>query len=188
MTSTTLTKPASTISVIPSLDDYKALIENLAANKESMQYVNCGKDHAAIVLSTIFDHAQNEVFLMAGKMNGGISSQEIYITALKGFLQRKGTLKILLDEYSPSNNEELFRLLSKFNFYNPDQVQVKINASTKLRSKPVHYCVADNEMYRYETDVENYTATGSFNDPKSAGILTTHFNSVFSLSQSVKLN
>lgn len=173
------------------LFQYEQLIENLASNNESMMYFNSGPDHAAVVFSTIFKYATNEVCILAGDMNGKISSNTKYLTELEKFLKRKGKVKILLEEYKKEKNPKLFDLLAQYQFFDSDQIIIKqfdgvvTNTDTK---KKIHFCIADDKIYRVEEDTENYVANGSFNDDKTVKILNNIFNEISSKANSIVLN
>lgn len=173
-----------------SLDEYRSVIENLADNKESMAYANAGPEHAAIVFANIFRTSNTLVNVFAGNMNGGISSSKAYLEQLNGFLERKGKLRIILQEFDRENNKELFALLKRYAFFHSDQVKVYRTDSTILNTDtntPIHFCTGDNTMYRMEQNTSKFFATGSFNDPKWVSSLKELFASIKDTSTEVAL-
>jgi ABC-type taurine transport system substrate-binding protein len=179
------------MSVKNNLKQYGELIENLAFHNESMIYFNSGPEHAAIVFSKIFKYANEEINIVAGNMNGGISSQEVYLKELEDYLKRKGKIKILLEEFNREKNPDFFNLLSKYQFFDSSQIILKkfngevVNTETRRK---IHFCIADEKIYRVEEDVDKYVAKGSFNDSSTVDILKNIFEDISSNAEPILLN
>jgi len=64
----------------------------------------------------------------------------------------------------------------------------KTNARFEIQEgNPIHFTVADNRMYRLETDVNGKVARGNFNDTKNSTILENAFDSVFNSEKSAAI-
>lgn len=164
--------------------EYKKSIESLANKKDSMVFLNSGKEHAAIVMGNIFKHSKKNVRIFAGNMNGDVSNDSYYQKYLSSFLKSGGSLKILLQEYDEDKCPDIFNLFNSVDFFYPENVEIKLSNSsvTDDNEKPVHFTIGDDSMYRLENDTTNYFASGSFNDPKNAKHLISLFDSIYDAS------
>jgi hypothetical protein len=170
---------------------YKARIENLAANKDGMIFFNSGKEHAAIVMSNIFKYSKSSLKILAGDFNGAVCGNADYITQLKSFLNRKGKLEILMDDYNSEKINNPFAEVIKFySFFNKDLVSVKKTNGKLIDSetqKPIHLTIGDNDKFRYEYDTNQYSAKCSFNNQTIASTLAGHFDTLFLKGEPVNL-
>ena len=165
------------------IEKYKRNIESLALNKESMVFLNSGKEHASIVMGNIFNSSKDIVRVFAGSFNGDVSGDSYYRNHLIKFLENGGKLKVLLEQYNDENPPAIFSYLNSFDFFYPENVEVKIS-NTRLVSdsdneKAVHFTTGDSSMYRIEYDTINYLAKGNFNDPLETNNLIEIFDEIF---------
>ncbi len=161
---------------------YQRSIESLAENKDSMVFLNSGKEHAAIVMGNIFKHAKENVRIFAGNFNGAVSCNPYYQENLSNFLKRGGNLKILLQEYNKNKPPEIFNLFTSFDFFYPENVDLKVSNATvvsDIDKNAVHFAIGDETMYRLENDTENYIAKGSFNDSEKSKYLIKIFDEIY---------
>jgi hypothetical protein len=162
------------------LQQYKEAVRSLADTKDSHVFTNSGKDHAAIVLSNIFRTAKNQVRIFACNLNGDISSQDEYLRGLYFYIGRGGTISLLLEEQPPVTSKAYDAIRQYSNLY-PSKVSIKRllpEQREKLKTpNSVHFTVADDRMYRVETDTTNYLATCSFNDTDFSVTLRSLFDS-----------
>ncbi|HMT55000.1 MAG TPA: hypothetical protein PKD16_18320 [Saprospiraceae bacterium] len=151
------------------LQQYNQYIRNLANSGSPDPYLNAGPEHAAIVLSNLFNIAEGYVALYAGNLNGDISKNMNYQGAIFNFLVRGGKLDILLEDY-----DESAPLVSNLISYQKNQgFKIKIKQHDYVveyieTGEKVHFAVADDRAYRIEHDTDNYLAMGSFNNPEIA--------------------
>ncbi len=171
------------------MDSYKTYIENLAENKDGMVFQNASPEHACIVMSTIFKSSEKHLRILAGTLNGKVSNNENpnlkkdYLDSLMKFIEvKKGTLHILLERVDSDFLQS--ELYSKLNFYSilyPDRIILKkIDEDYNDSDPKFHFTVGDDRMFRFEKDIENHTAIGSFNNPDSASKLIDFFDFSFS--------
>lgn len=167
------------------LEEYKKYILDTANNGTYSVFYNSSKEHASIVMGTIFKSSQNNVRIWAGKLNGEVSSDDYYISELKNFLERGGKVKIILDESSNEINPKLKNILALYRFLNPESIEIKTTAvrvgltSDDEAYKHVHFTVGDDRMYRLELFPDKYTAKGNFNDKKTSSDFIRVFDDVF---------
>jgi hypothetical protein len=171
------------------LDEYRKYIKKLADSDSENVFLNSGKDHAAIVLSTIFESADSYVHLFAGNMNGGVSSQQEYADSLFKFLAKGGELEILLSEFDASNEPKIFRTIRLAKSMGL-KVEVKVTPERLVNDETggeLHFAVADDKMYRAEHDTDNFLAVGSFNDEAFTKILDAHFVELFKSAKAISI-
>jgi len=143
-------------------------------------FLNSSIEHAGIIFSNIFRKAENYIYIYAGDLNGGISSQNQYWFELLNFLSKNKSehLKILLSKYNPDNIPDLFFRINEPEFISKIEVKY-IDKPVMMNEKEFHFCVADGLMYRLETDVELFLAQGSFNNVDVSKSLETIFENLF---------
>lgn len=164
--------------------DYCQYIEKLSEGigKDEVFY-NKGQEHAAFVMSKIFEKSSNEVKIFAGCFSGEISNSQIYQEALVDFISRGQKVKILLqkkefDQYFKDNGiPQTIDILKYYHILYPNKIEVKIHPyKYKTHEKEeVHFTIGDDKMYRLEVDTKSFQARGNFNDP----IKTKEFDALF---------
>ena len=146
---------------------YKKYIKNLADQGSSSLFFNSSKEHASCIMANIFRKSNEEICIVAGNLNGDVSSNPRYQSELLSFLGRGGKLKVLLtnpDLETPSDTISLL-MSSK----NSGQVSIKntngslVKMEIEGNENEVHWTIGDNKMIRIEHDTKNYLAFGSFN-------------------------
>lgn len=171
--------------------EYKDYIRSLASQDKNVVFFNSGPEQAAFVLSTMFEHAKNDVKIYAGNFAGNISSQKNYKEGLQKYLRTGGKLRILLqqDKIDPAAKEpDIFELLRFFSVIKPDQISIKKHSFrvTKGEGTPeMHFAVADDKMYRLEEDIEKFKAVCNFNDKEVVSKLSKLFDEIYSDPRSV---
>jgi len=163
-------------------------IEFLASNQVSEDFFNSGSNHALIVLKTIAKYAKNSIKILAGNLCTSISSDPEYLNHLKNFFLGGGKIQVLLCDFENGNdhfNKGIYKLFVEYK----NSVELKkTNARFEIQEgNPIHFTVADNRMYRLETDVNGKVARGNFNDTKNSTILENAFDSVFNSEKSAAI-
>lgn len=160
------------------LEIYAQAVQNLADGEVDHVLMNSGNDHAKIIFKNIFRTAKNYVYIAAGDLlNCEVVNNHEYITALRQFLDRKGSrLRVMVSDYddSKAKQSDFFKTLSQ---YPGEKVIVQDMHGAKIYASgnQVHFCVADDRIYRLETDVRNRKATCNFKDPDYSSILKRVF-------------
>lgn len=177
-----------------SLSEYEAALSQLAERRESHVFYNEGNEHALIVFKTIFDNAQKEVYIVAKDLtNAEVSNDPQYIESLRAFLERDGAkLNVMLTSFDNdiALEKPIFKTIYESPAYKKGNVQVYNLNGKKFKDgdNVVHFCFADGQMYRIETDTENRKARGNFNDCDVANSLLANFNIARNLSSTTKVN
>lgn len=164
---------------------YKNLIRSLAISKENRVFMNSDEDHALMVLVELFQLAQQKIRIFAGCLCKHVGNQPEYVVAISEFIERGGTLEILLNAYDEESAKEsnLYKRLAYYKSQNKPIVIKKTEAKPYLMGdsdkKEVHFTIGDETSYRIETDVEKRTAECNFNNPIMAKEIAVFFDRLF---------
>lgn len=181
------------ISTIP-LREYEIALSQLAARRESHVFYNEGNEHALIVFKTIFDNAKREVFIVARDLtNAEVSNAPQYVESLRAFLERDGAkLNIMLTSFNNAGaaQKPIFKTIYESTAYKKGNVRIYNLNGKKFQEGDavVHFCFADSQMYRIETDTELRKARGNFNDSNTANSLLENFRIGEKLSTTTEIN
>lgn len=165
--------------------NYKDFVTALSVSGENKTFLNSDEDHALEVLVRIFQTAQKEIRIFAGCLCNHVGNKQEYIIALSEFIERGGSLKILLNKFDKekAKTSDLYKRLA---YYKEKRYPVVVKESqahpyfTEDPSrKEIHFTVADEKSYRIETDIEKRTAECNFNNPNLAKGMTTFFDGLF---------
>ena len=170
------------------LDTYRQNIRKLAECQDAFVFDNTNSAHAAIVMSAIFDHSQSVKVYTRG-MQGKIGNRPDYYQSLEKFLKSGKQLQIILDREDSlkENHPTSIKIILQHNEKNPSNpVHVRKSNDAFLSSiKKVsqaniahHFSVADKQMFRLQLN-SKHQAIGSFNDVKTASVLTEIFDNHF---------
>ncbi|WP_418869325.1 hypothetical protein [Segatella hominis] len=165
--------------------DYKDFVKTLSVSGENKTFLNSDEDHALEVLVRIFQTAQKDVRIFAGCLCRHVGNKQEYIIALSEFLEKGGTLKILLNKYDQevAKTSGLYKRLAYYKEKGYPIIVKESKAHPYLTSDPdkkeIHFTVADEKAYRIETDIEKRTAECNFNNPILAQGMTTFFEGLF---------
>jgi hypothetical protein len=164
--------------------DYAKAVSVLAENRDSTVFSNSGPGHATIVLSNIFRFATDHIRMFAGDLNGIVSKGD-YLIRLHEYLSNNNRFSLILEKELDNEYIKNNKALSLIYHHKKNNNKITvwyINNKEAIKSvigdKVFHFCVADNEKYRFETDTEKYTAVCSFNDSHKARRLIEIFNSL----------
>lgn len=180
------------------MNQYREYIKDLAKNDKNVVFNNSGPEHAALVMSTIFETAKKRIRILAGSFSGEISKNDEYRRTLEKFLSHGGNVQVLLDKKkfdSLEKEPKIFDILRFYSIVNPEQVSIRKYNTPVVRSEKgasdvheVHFTVADDKMYRVEDNIDTFVAFGNFNDEKTAKSLNTIFDNIFTVSEPISLN
>ena len=177
----------------PSIDEYRDFVRYLADTRDTRIFLNSDEDHALEVLVQLFHQAAKSVKIFAGCLYEHVGNEPAYVSALSDFIEKKGELRILLNNYNQekAKNSLLFRRLAMYakQHCNIEVKETKVKAFFKADSgKEIHFTVVDNTAYRIETDVEKRTARCSFNDPTIATATSNFFDKLYTDKRAKKID
>lgn len=164
---------------------YKLFVKQLADNHDSRIFLNSDEDHALAVFVQLFQIAQKEIKIFAGCLCKHVGNQPEYVVALSEFIERGGTLHVLLNDYD-EKAAKVSILYKRLAYYISKGYPVEIKTTTARpylsrdpNKKPIHFTEVDCVAYRIETDIDKRTAECSFNNPAMAGAISTFFDGLY---------
>lgn len=177
------------------MSEYQNFVHHLAVNKVNQSFFNSDEDKMRSVFIELFNNSISVVRIFAGSLCNSSVENSAYIEALSDFIERKGSLRILLNNFdqTAARNSNLFKRLAYYisEGYSVSikQTMVKPYITTSTQEKLyVHFATGDNCAYRLETDIEHRTAMCNMNDPESTERLLVLFDSIFDDKNSVDIS
>lgn len=145
------------------ITEYQNAVEYYAANKINTVFYNKGDLYATVVFDTIFRYAKKKILIAAGNLNNDVTNSEKYLESMRKFLNQDNVeLFIFVSEIKKEGNK-LFELLRDYK----DKVNLKCSDGrmfTNNNHDIIHFCVADEYMYRIENDTKERRASCNLND------------------------
>lgn len=170
---------------IMTMEKYRQFISLLSDNHIDRVFLNSDEKHAIEVFVKLFETAKSTIRIYAACLCNEVTNDPRYIKALSDFIEKSGTLKILLNKYDRelAINSNLFKRLAYY-AENEKPIYVKTTKSKFYNSgdkdkKEIHFTVVDNISYRLETDIEKRTAECNFNSEPVATNMASLFDEVF---------
>lgn len=166
------------------MNDYIKSVENFAKMGENAVFGNKGKEHASIVVSTIFNYAKYDVMMYSGNLSKTVTGNGEFKKSLENMIQKGISFRILLDNI-PKEEEQSEALKLILENKDKSNVIIKImnDDSTKIINdifdQKYHFTISDDKSYRLETNSSEFTAYCNFNDPDVAGKLENLFQLMF---------
>ena len=118
--------------------EYREFVHDLIKRGDGRTFLNSDEDHALIVLTELIDKAQKELLIFAGSLTGRVGSDPAYIIAISEFIERGGTLNILLNDFQrdsiEAKNSRLYRRLSYYQYAGSVPTLIHTEVKTQARS------------------------------------------------------
>lgn len=174
------------------LREYLESVSHLAEGGLNLEFNNKGRFHAAIVMSTIFKYAKNNIKIFAHDFSGQICDSHLYRDAILNAIERKVQVKIIF-ESKPNENSLCLKMLRELKDAGKD-IEIKIltpdflnkHFRPKSQSERLsNFTVSDSVMFRYETDKETFKAFCNFDDKELSSVLNHNFNVLLTESRPV---
>ena len=176
------------------MNDFRNMVSRLAKIGENRLFLNSSEEHAIVVLSEIFKVAQSNIRIFAGCLYEHVGNSPEYIQALSDFIERDGSVKILLNKFTPEEGvkSNLFKRLAYYQEIGKS-VEIRLTDAKPYlakdeEKKEVHFTIADEKAYRIETDIEQRAAACNFDGGMLAKNFATFFDKIFQEAKEVKLN
>lgn len=189
------------IETMSELEQYSSAVKYYATNHEDYLFHNEGNDHALIILTNLFDNANNHIRIAANRLyNDEVVNTPEYIGSMREFLNKKDSKLSIIISKKPSVEEVRTRgrentfywMLYNHPAYYQGRVEIKEGEGKSFiggNNIPVNFCTGDTQMYRFENDIEGRRATANFGDSETTQQLIDVFDKTFeSLQSKVELN
>ena len=166
----------------------------MALSNEDRMFLNSDEDHALDVLVQLFQLSEKQIRIFAGCLCKHVGNKPEYVVALSEFIERGGTLYILLNAYDEecAKTSNLYKRLAYYKSLKKPIIIKKTSAKPYLTGDPakkeVHFTVGDKKAYRIETDVNKRTAECNFNNPRIATNTADFFDNLFNKEDSIEID
>ena len=186
--------------VVVPLAVYQQLVDRCARERLNLQISNGSAFHARILITKLFEIAQEEVQIVSGRLTDtsrkgiDVYGYETVIAAAKKFLANPGTVLSILVQMGSIDRGQQNRLLNAL-ITDPKRngsLQIFIPKSNIFDESLPHFMVADRSGYRLETgkdaspEEEAIKAIANFGDPKSGKALSALFDELNSVLEEMK--
>ena len=171
---------------------YKNRIHDFADRLDPFIFSNEGVEHAEIVLSEMYEHAREKVYVYCGHLDEKLTSRPQYYNALTAYLESGKELKVMIGDNPEVMSPALSRIVEKCREKTTDNKCIKnieckilkvlsgLNSHFNFNEKQnIHFTVADNRSFRLETEPKEYRAFCSFNNVDISTKLSTIFLAYF---------
>jgi len=164
---------------------YSIYIHNLAKNNIDKLFLNSDCEKMKTVFVEMFTHAEKELRIFAGNMCNETTSSQEYINAISDFIERKGKLRILLNNYDEDKikKSDLFRRIAYYQSCGYDIILKKTDDKPFVRLNDseinVHVSIGDKKSYRLEFDTENRRAMCNMSNHAKANEFADFFDKCF---------
>lgn len=170
---------------------YRSAVQSYARNGIDYLFHNKGSEHALIILSNIFQNAQDTVRIAANKLfNDEVVNTHEYIASMESFLSKKDSRLQIIIEQKPTKDEVLkhgkentfYWMLFNHPAYRQGRVEIREGQGKSFKDpngNKVNFCTGDNVMFRLENDVIERKAVANFHDPDFTAQLVDVFDQAF---------
>lgn len=163
---------------------YKALIDRVANDREDKVIGNSSPDHAAYIIRKLLETASKAVRICTGSLSQTFGGVPIYrdkgiIDAAMLFLTKPATRMSIIVADSIDGGEEhplLKRVSGSAGADRCKVLQLQADAKDKAKLVPFHFSVADDIAYRLEPDPQRVEAIVNFGDRSIAAALASFFD------------
>lgn len=175
------------------MEEYTFLINRSVEKKQNCILKNSSIKHARIILQAIFKNAEKDVYIFAGNLGDLVPPRTEYLYSMKRFLEDTPKKKfgkplvrfsVILADF-PDKNSSAIKIIKEYREKFPEQIKLTILDPSGLPKVleafggKVHYfTVADDHMFREETEIDRCYAIVNFNDIKKSKILKELFLSL----------
>lgn len=166
---------------IVALEEYINSVDALSLNGWNLEFNNKDQYHATIVMSAIFAKAKSSIKAFTGSFSGEVSDNPQYLQTLKNSIADRNIDIEVIFENKPNSNSECLKMLRQLQAENKPvkMYMLKEEYRKKLTDLPAvlnHFTIADDSMFRYETEKEHFKAYCNFDDKATVKLLGSNFD------------
>lgn len=160
--------------------EYREYLERLAKDKSPKMFSNGGKDHAVVLYSVLLEHTNDIArFYCEGGTSVIWRDPEFKSAIAKALEKTDFEIKILTRNASVPDFSWLPEA-SRNRIVVKSATQAGISQiNSHFQTSLCNFSVFDTEKFRFEYDVENYKAYGSFNEETVGISMTNLFDQCF---------
>ncbi|MER9216018.1 hypothetical protein NKI54_28905 [Mesorhizobium sp. M0663] len=159
------------------MNAYRARLRLAAALRDGKPIYNGSQDHASAIVEAMFEHANESVSILSGKLNPRVYGQSEVIEQASLFLAEPDhKLRVLVEDGSESSIQD-HPFFEKFIAYKNVEVREVPAAYQDLYK--FHFLVMDSDSYRFEADKSECVAVAVFGDKAGAKNIANIFESLW---------
>jgi hypothetical protein len=163
------------------LKRYREYLKFLVRNNRPDIFTNGNTDHAATVLTEMFNNAGVSAIMLCHKLSDDIFTEE-YKEAFKNFISQTDHNTRILVKSDADCDQGFFSDLLK----RTENVEIRVASKKAIKDisgtigfNDCDFAVFDGKMFRLEYNAQQRKSIGSFNDPQIASNLTQQFDKHF---------
>lgn len=164
---------------------YEDILDELASKRVNQRISNGAPQNAIALLTTMFMYASDHIRIYSGHLDKSVYCDNKLIEAIRNFLLvSKHSVSILVQRPidQPETHPVLVLAREMADCESHGSLVIR-NAEGNYSGAGIeHFTVMDGTGFRYEFDHEKKSAVANFNEPKTAGILASTFDTAFELS------
>lgn len=154
---------------------YRDNVQALFRTKSSSRFLNGSAWHAAYIFEAMLQHAESSVDIFCRNLNESVFSH----TFIKRALSNIGNnVKVNILVQSCSDDIEAKDLFDDIRGNNYPRVNVKAIVNTENKKLPYNFAVMDGRAFRFEPTRDTIAAIASANEPETAQMLMSQFQSI----------
>ena len=170
---------------------YKNFIHSLSINKTNQFFYNSDNDKMLSVFIEMFNTSNTEFRIYAGNLCNEITERKEYIEAMSNFIEKKGNLYILLNNFHEENvlTQNLYKRLAYYQSTGDYKIHIKSTNKILLYKKSeAHLAIGDDHSFRIETDITKRTAICNMYDQAFCEKLIEVYDTVFNDKENLEID
>lgn len=165
------------------LEHYRKQIKSAAKARVGTLVYNGSIEHASILAETMFEFANDHVWILSEKLNARVYGGEAVLEQAKVFLaDPRHTVRILLEDGSAENRRDHPFFDS---FENHPNVEVRAVPEAIAELYKFNLLSMDGDSYRFEADKSACAAVAAFGDKDGAQHVENLFSSLWNECENV---
>ena len=164
------------------LKAYDKAIKLAIRVEDEFVFPNQGVEHAQIMLANLIENTHRNLLVYAESLDSEVANCEQYFDAFALLNRRNIIIKLLLNNKPDKNNptSTINRICDKFGDMPTFQCRIlPPEEKKKILRKDINFTVGDHKMFRFEYDIKESKANGSFNSPDIAESLYDLFKELY---------
>lgn len=154
--------------------EYKKNVERMFDEGSQIMFTNRDRDHAAVLISTLFNKAEREVVVLCRNLDSEFYGRDVVKASIRDALNRGVQLRLRVQETPQST--ELVSLFQDPQYRNIDYAVFE--PGSRGATSVYNFTVADSKAFRLEEDRTKHAAVACANNPELAKEILSVFESL----------
>ncbi len=164
---------------VEALEEYRSSIDYLSEKGWNLEFTNKDNNHAALVMAKLFSAAKGSIKVFTGSFSGEVSNNPIYKRELEKSILNSNKKVEVVFENEPNEDSHCLSMLRELKRQGNEVKMYLLNRTYQkdviVPSSLGHFTIADDNMFRYETDKINFRAFCNFDDKEFVQTLNKNF-------------